>query len=80
MYGELQTLKYGSTGKAVIILQCMLYDIFKDKIYITIDGEFGYETENAVQVIQHEFNITVDGIVGPAETWPVIIRKWWEGL
>lgn len=77
---KLPVLGPGSTGTAVIILQMMLYDIYRDRIRITIDGDYGQETESAIEVFQQTNNLTVDGICGPDETWPAVIRIWWEGL
>ena len=39
----------------------------------TVDGIFGVRTENAVRKFQEIFNLTPDGIVGPA-TWYAIVR------
>ena len=39
---------------------------------ITIDGNFGPRTEEAVKNVQRFFKITVDGIVGP-QTWRTLI-------
>ena len=40
--------------------------------HVTTDGWFGPQTEHAVRRVQKFFGITVDGIVGRKETWPVI--------
>lgn len=53
-------LRLGSKGEEVRILQ--------DFLGITVDGDFGPKTENAVKEWQQKNNLTVDGIVGPA-TW-----------
>lgn len=79
-FDSFPTLQLGSSGAWVIMLQMLLFDIFKNQIYITIDGSFGLETQDAVSVIQGMEDLTVDGIVGPAETWPAVVRLWWEGL
>lgn len=79
-FDSFPTLQLGNSGTWVIMLQMMLFDIFRDKIYITIDGSFGPETQDAVSVVQGMEGLTVDGIVGQAETWPTVIRLWWEGL
>ena len=36
-----------------------------------VDGRFGAMTEAAVRTLQQDFNLTVDGIVGP-QTWDVV--------
>ena len=36
-----------------------------------VDGRYGPKTEAAVKKVQQQFNITVDGVVGP-QTWAVI--------
>lgn len=79
-FDSFPTLQLGSSGGWVIMLQIMLFDIFKNQIYIVIDGSFGLETQDAVSVIQGMEDLTVDGIVGQAETWPAIVRLWWEGM
>lgn len=77
MLNDFPVQQLGDTGAWVIMIQCMLKDIFRDSIEIHIDGDFGEETQNAVMALQRSNGITVDGIVGPAETWQTIIREWW---
>ena len=74
---DFKTVRMGDTGAFVVAIQCMLYDIYKDSIYVHIDGDFGAETEAAVIALQTSNGITVDGIVG-LETWPVLISNWWR--
>lgn len=52
-----QTLRYGSRGTQVKLLQ--------KKLGITQDGVFGVQTEKAVRAYQKEKKLVVDGIVGP---------------
>ncbi len=39
---------------------------------ISVDGDFGTETEAAVKTIQASHHVTVDGIVGPV-TWRILV-------
>lgn len=57
------TLKYGSRGEEVKILQA--------KLGVTADGIFGKNTENAVRKFQTAHGLTADGIVG-AKTWAAL--------
>lgn len=59
----MQTLKKGSKGTDVEKLQKLLK--------ITIDGDFGPKTEEAVKKFQKEHKLDVDGIVGP-KTWAAL--------
>lgn len=59
----MQTLKKGSKGEEVRVLQSALH--------LHIDGIFGPLTEEAVKEFQKEHNLQVDGIVGP-KTWAVL--------
>lgn len=55
-------LKMGSNGSAVKALQKNLNILIKAKL--TIDGEFGTATYNAVIKFQTKYKLTADGIVG----------------
>lgn len=59
------TIKKGSKGECVIILQKKLGGL-------TADGVFGDKTEAAVKQFQKFNDITADGIVGP-KTWTAIL-------
>ena len=59
----MQTLKKGSKGTDVEKLQKLLK--------ITIDGDFGPKTEEAVKKFQKEHKLDADGIVGP-KTWAAL--------
>lgn len=55
------TLRKGSSGTLVMILQCFLI-CHKQKI--TADGVFGADTEAALKVVQGNYKLTADGIAG----------------
>lgn len=60
-------LKKGSTGTQVKYLQeCLNYLGFKGKDgkSLTVDGEFGANTEYALRAFQKKYKLTVDGIYG----------------
>ncbi len=64
-------LGIGSVGRAVRILQFRLNRISSDYPAIpkvSIDGQFGPSTQDAVRSFQRIFNLTADGTVGEA-TW-----------
>jgi peptidoglycan hydrolase-like protein with peptidoglycan-binding domain len=57
------TLRKGDMGASVTVLQKMLHDLsFK----ITVDGDFGNETENIVKTFQQKHSLAVTGIVTPS--------------
>ena len=72
-------LQNGSTGPSVVVLQVSLNRISQNYPAIpkipTVDGIFGSQTEAAVKAFQSIFNLTPDGIVGPA-TWYQIVRLY----
>ena len=63
------TLKKGSRGAAVKILQSDLHDLryFSG----SIDGDFGKRTRGAVLAFQADNDMVTDGVVGP-RTWDVL--------
>ena len=63
------TVKSGSTGQAVTMLQQLLTDY--GYLSGAIDGQFGPNTESAVKAFQTDFHLAADGIVGP-RTWAAL--------
>lgn len=64
-------LRFGSVGSAVRVMQQQLNRIRRNYPAIpqlTVDGQFGSDTERAVRTFQKIFNLTQDGIVGKS-TW-----------
>lgn len=72
-------LRVGSTGPNVVTLQVALNRIAQSYPAIpkipTADGIFGPRTEATVRAFQQIFNLTPDGIVGPA-TWYAVVRLY----
>lgn len=71
-------LRQGSRGESVRTLQQYLHDL--SSVYGTLspveaDGMFGPQTRAAVLAFQQLFDLTMDGIVGPA-TWDRLMRVW----
>ena len=70
-------LRRGTTGPSVVTIQTELNRISQSYPAIpkipTVDGIFGSRTEAAVRKFQEVFNLTPDGIVGPA-TWYALVR------
>jgi peptidoglycan hydrolase-like protein with peptidoglycan-binding domain len=62
-------LTSGSTGLPVRRLQSRMSAVGFDTG--GVDGRFGAKTEAAVRKLQQDFNLTVDGVVGP-QTWDVV--------
>ena len=72
-------LRVGSTGPNVVTLQVALNRIAQNYPAIPkipdVDGIFGSRTEASTRAFQQIFDLTPDGIVGPA-TWYTIIRLY----
>lgn len=72
-------LRRGTTGPSVVTAQVMLNRISQSYPAIpkipAVDGIFGSRTEAAVRKFQEVFNLTVDGIIGPA-TWYEMVRLY----
>ena len=70
-------LRRGTTGPSVVTVQASLNRIAQNYPAIpkipNADGIFGSRTEAAVRKFQEVFNLTPDGIVGPA-TWYALVR------
>lgn len=69
---EDRTFRQGDEGSCVERLQTAL----KEKGFeITVDGDFGPNTESVVKRFQTVFKISADGVVGP-ETWKTLGRNF----
>lgn len=72
-------LRRGTTGPSVVTVQVSLNRISQSYPAIpkipVVDGIFGIRTENAVRKFQEVFNLTPDGVVGPA-TWYALVRLY----
>lgn len=72
-------LRRGSSGPNVVIIQVEINRISQNYPAIpkiaNVDGIYGSRTENAVRRFQEIFNLTPDGIVGPA-TWYALVRLY----
>ena len=70
-------LRRGTTGPSVVTMQVALNRISQSYPAIpkiaNVDGIFGSQTEAAVKKFQEVFNLTPDGIIGPA-TWYAVVR------
>lgn len=72
-------LRRGSTGANVVVIQVELNRIAQNYPAIpklaSVDGIFGSRTEASVEKFQEVFDLSVDGIVGPA-TWYALVRLY----
>ena len=72
-------LRRGSSGPNVVVVQTELNRISQNYPAIpkvpTVDGVFGSRTEASVRAFQEIFDLTPDGIVGPA-TWYELVRLY----
>lgn len=71
------TVQKGSTGKAVVLCQCLLYDLGYDIGKAGIDGIAGGDTVRAIRAFQKMNSCIVDGKCGN-QTWTKLIKMWWE--
>ena len=66
------TLKKGSSGECVKTAQSrLIHHGFEPG---PVDGKFGAKTQAAVRYFQETRKLKVDGVVGPAETWPALMK------
>jgi len=72
-------LRRGTSGPGVVVIQTELNRISQNFPAIpkipNVDGIFGAQTEASVRRFQEIFNLTPDGIVGPA-TWYALVRYY----
>ena len=72
-------LRRGSSGPNVVVVQTELNRIAQNYPAIpklaTVDGIYGSRTEASVRAFQQIFDLTPDGIVGPA-TWYALVRLY----
>jgi len=71
-------IRQGSRGDDVRTLQRYLNDlssVYGALLPVDVDGVFGSQTRAAVVAFQRMFELTPDGIVGPA-TWNMLMRVW----
>ena len=71
-------LTIGSSGEPVVALQTYLLalsQVFNDIPAVTVDGQFGRQTEAAVKAFQTRYSINANGIVGPV-TWDAITTAY----
>ncbi|MGN0984136.1 MAG: peptidoglycan-binding protein, partial [Gemmiger sp.] len=71
-------LRRGSTGRNVETIQFWLSGLaqFSTSLpSVTVDGNYGAATENAVRAFQRQQGLTVDGVVGQA-TWDALYAAW----
>ena len=66
-----ETIRRGSVSPKVKKAQAIMVANFGQAV--TIDGNFGPQTEAAVRNIQAFFGLTVDGVCGP-QTWKVLLN------
>lgn len=70
-YTDMPTIRMGSRGNVVKLLQCYL-NLYGNSL--TVDGVFGSGTHDAVIRFQRDNSLTEDGIVG-RNTWRAIMRQ-----
>jgi hypothetical protein len=69
---ELPVVKLGDKGEDVQSVQALLQARSHPEVKMT--GTFDTVTEQAVKALQRWGKVEDDGIVGPADTWPLLLR------
>lgn len=69
---NMKTIKNGSTGHSVNILQAILKDVYGKTL--SVDGDFGNNTENQLKNVQTKLGLTSDGICGD-KTWAAMTKE-----
>ena len=69
------TIRRGSKGNDVILMQRMLYSLGSDIGVAGIDGDFGRGTEQALKAFQSDHGLVVDGICGPL-SWDALEKAY----
>ena len=64
------TIRKGDQGGWVRKLQALLTTFNQD---VTVDGDFGPQTDTSVRAVQAFLGLTVDGVAGP-QTWGVLLN------
>lgn len=75
----LPTIKKGSRGEYVQLLQTKLAMLGYNLGSYGVDGDFGKDTDAAVKKFQTDSGMTADGIVGP-KTWEALNKGQSENL
>lgn len=68
-----QRVKRGDSGRCVRLVQERL--VAHGHKPGPVDGDFGDRTRRAVIAFQKKNGLSADGIVGPKETWPALIKE-----
>jgi peptidoglycan hydrolase-like protein with peptidoglycan-binding domain len=66
-----RTVRSGDTGDGVRAAQYLMRHRF-GKQNVVVDGDFGPITDGAVRDVQGDYDLVVDGIVGP-QTWRALV-------
>lgn len=70
-------LKYGSGGTGVRALQAALNECHGQSL--SVDGDFGNKTRNALIAVQKSLGISADGVYGPTTNYYMRWPGNWEG-
>ena len=70
-----KTLRYGSRGEEVGLMQTMLNAVMDEEEDISVDNKFGPATLALLKRFQEEFGLTVDGVCG-SKTWKKLIAEY----